>query len=429
MNHPIAASSTGLSPASSSPSGARRALTLLLLLNMLCYADRYIIASITPALKREFLPGDPNANGISGLLTTAFILSYMVVAPICGWLADRYSRWLIIGLSVFVWTLACGATGLAMSFTALICTRIFLGVGEAGYGPAAPTILSDLYPIEKRGQVLAWFFMAIPVGSALGYAFGGMMIEHWRWAFFLVVPPGMLLAFLSMRMTDPRNAKFGTTAKPQAADYLSLLRIPSLMANFLAQAAMSFAIGGLSVWAPTYLSEQRGIPEAQAGVAFGAILAVGGLVSTLFGGWLGDKLQKRYKSSYFLVSGTGMLLGFPATLAMLWVPFPYAWGCIFLAVFFLFMNIGPSNTALANVTPPAMRASAFAANIFVIHALGDVPAPPLMGWITDRSGGNWNTSFILVSVVMLLAGAIWLMSTRSLVKDTEAVRLLEANDC
>lgn len=411
-------------PAASPDRQARRALALLLALNLFCYLDRYIIASIVPVLKAEFLPNDPNPNGISGLLATAFLVSYMVTAPIFGWLADRYSRWLIIGSSVALWSLASGATGLATSFTMLLCTRVFLGVGEAGYGPAAPTILSDLFPIEKRGRVLAWFYMAIPVGSALGYAFGGFMHEHWRWAFFLVLPPGLLLAAACWWMPEPRRAE--GKEKPKLADYKQLLRIPSLVTNILAQTAMTFAIGGLSNWAPTYFIEQRGIPARDAGVIFGAMLAIAGIFSTLFGGWLGDKLRSRFEGAYFLVSGAGMLLGFPATIAMLYVPFPYAWGCIFLAVFFLFMNTGPANTALANVTPPSMRATAFAANIFVIHALGDALSPPLMGWVTDKAHHNWNPAFWLVSTVMLVAGVTWIASRKALARDTARVVALEA---
>ncbi len=136
------------------------------------------------------------------------------------------------------------------------------------------------------------------------------------------------------------------------ADYRSLLKIPSLVANIFAQTAMTFAIGGLSVWAPTYISEERGQPLAKTNLIFGAILAVAGLISTLLGGWLGDKLRARFPGSYFLVSGVGMLLGFPATVGMLFVPFPAAWMLIFFAMFFLFFNTGPANTALANVTPP-----------------------------------------------------------------------------
>jgi MFS family permease len=405
---------------------ARRALALLLAINLFCYLDRYILAAVVPALKAEFLVGDPDANGKAGLLTTAFLLSYMITAPIFGWLADRFSRWLLIGVSVALWSIASGASGLAATFTALLATRVFLGIGEAGYGPAAPTIISDLYPVEKRGQVLAWFFMAIPVGSALGYAFGGL-INHWlgwHWAFYLVAPPGLLLAAACWFMPEPRRATTSDIqGKPRLSDYWKLFRIPSLVTNILAQTAMTFAIGGLSVWAPTYIHEDRGIPLAQADLIFGGILVVAGLISTLLGGWLGDKLRSRFPGAYFLVSGTGMLLGFPMTIAMLYVPFPFAWGFIFAAMFFLFLNIGPSNTALANVTPPAMRATAFALNILVIHAFGDALSPWLIGWIKDH--GTWNAAFWTVSLVMLVAGLIWIFSMHALARDTDAVTATE----
>ena len=406
--------------------GARPALALLLAVNLFCYLDRYILASIIPAIKAEFLRGDPDANGKAGLLTTAFLVSYMLTAPLFGWLADRFSRWLIIGISVALWSLASGATGLAGTFIALLITRIFLGIGEAGYGPAAPTIISDFYPVERRGTVLSWFFMAIPVGSALGYALGGWInkILGWRWAFYVVTPPGLLLAFLCFLMPEPRRFA-GVTSRPKAtwADYKGLIRIPSLVTNILAQTALTFAIGGLSVWAPTYIHEGRGQPLEQTDLIFGGILVVAGFLSTLFGGWLGDTLRRRHPGSYFIVSGFGMLLGFPATIAMLYTPFPAAWGFVFMAIFFLFMNTGPSNTALANVVPPSMRATAFAMNILVIHLFGDALSPWLIGWIKDH--GTWNAGFFTVSTVMLVAGIIWLTSSHALVRDTEAAERAE----
>jgi MFS family permease len=399
--------------------GARATVGLLLAINLFCYLDRYILAAVIPTIEHDFLPGDPNANGKAGLLTTAFIFSYMLTAPIFGWLADRYSRWIIIGISVGLWSLASGATGLAATFTALLLTRVFLGIGEAGYGPAAPTLISDFYPVAKRGQVLAWFFMAIPVGSALGYALGGK-INHllgWRWAFYLVLPPGLVLAALCFFMREPAREQ---AHRPKAswADYRGLIRIPSLVTNILAQTALTFAIGGLSAWVPAYMYFGRGIPLDKADFYFGIILVVAGFTSTLFGGWLGDALRPRFPGSYFLVSGCGMLLGFPCTIAMLYTPFPAAWIFVFLAIFFLFMNTGPSNTALANVTPPPMRATAFALNILVIHLLGDAISPPLIGWIKDH--GSWNAAFFTVSSVMLVAGIIWLCSAHSLVRDTQA---------
>jgi len=263
--------------------------------------------------------------------------------------------------------------------------------------------------------------MAIPVGSALGYEVGGLMNGHfgWRSAFYVAAPPGLLLAALCYFMPEPKRAGSAGDPKPRLADYRKLLRIPSLVTNILAQTALTFAIGGLSVWAPTYIFEERGIPLKEANTIFGAILVVTGLVATLLGGWLGDRLSRRYPGAYFLVSGTGMLIAFPFTIAMLYLPFPLAWVAIAIAMFFLFLNIGPSNTAIANVTPPAMRATAFALNILVIHALGDALSPWLIGFIKDH--GSWNLSFFTVSTVMLLAGIIWLCSMKSLARDTAAV--------
>ena len=185
----------------------RAALILLLSINLFNYIDRYILAAVLPTLKHEFLAGDPNQNGKAGLWTTAFLITYMCTAPVFGWLADRFSRWLLIGISVAVWSLASGWSGLATSFAMLLFTRVFVGIGEAAYGPAAPTIIADLYSIKSRGRILAWFYAAIPVGSAFGYMFGGKVADTlgWRWAFYLVVPPGLLLGACCLLMRDPRS--------------------------------------------------------------------------------------------------------------------------------------------------------------------------------------------------------------------------------
>jgi MFS transporter, Spinster family, sphingosine-1-phosphate transporter len=146
---------------------------------------------------------------------------------------------------------------------------------------------------------------------------------------------------------------------------------------------------------------------------------VAGLTATLLGGYVGDKLRPRYPGSYFLVSGSAMLIGFPLSVAMLSIPFPWAWVFIFLACFCLFFNTGPTNTILANVTHPSIRASAFALNILVIHALGDVISPLVIGAITDASGQDMNLAFLLVSGMILVGGLLWLWGARFLEADTK----------
>jgi predicted MFS family arabinose efflux permease len=421
--------------------GARAALILLLIINFFNYIDRYILAAAFTNIRQELLPDDPRANEKLGWLAMAFLVSYTVIAPLFGKLADSVSRWWLIGIGVILWSLASGASGLAgeivllsgsivlSGYTVLFITRCFVGVGEGAYGPTAPTVISDLYPVSMRGQVLAWFYAAIPVGSALGFAFGGQIASStlgWRWAFYLVTPPGILLGLWCFFMREPLRgqADLGAVTGKRAthlADYLDLLKTPSYVLNCLGMAAMTFALGGLAWWLPDYIVTDRGVKPLFGGVApsvmFGGLTALAGLTATILGGLVGDWLRPRFPGSYFAVSGFAMLLGFPMILLVLWTPFPACWIMIFLAEFFLFFNTGPTNAILANVTHPAVRAGAFAVNIFVIHILGDVISPPIIGFTRDRTG-NLHLGFVLVSVMTLIGGILWLWGTRYLEEDT-----------
>ena len=406
--------------------GAYSALALLLGINLFNYIDRQVLAAVEPEIRAAFFaPNDPNAMASTGLLGDAFLVTYMISAPLLGWLADRFSRWIIVGSAVALWSFATGASGLAGSFAILFATRILVGIGEGGYGPAAPTILADLFPIEKRGRILAIFCSAIPVGSALGYVLGGQIGARygWRWAFYLVVPPGLLLALLCFFRTDPERTRRQETAcemrlGKRISRYLSLFRIRSFTFNTFAQAAMTFAVAGLGFWIAEYL-RFRGQPAASAKTLFGAITVVAGLTSTLIGGWLADRLRPKVPSADFLVSGGGMILACPIFVTALYLPFPTAWVPMFLAIFCLFLNTGPSNTAIANVALPSVRAMAFALNIFVIHVLGDLLAFPSIGFVAGHS--DIRIAFLFVTGVMLVSGLIWLAGMKFLPDDTRAV--------
>ena len=405
--------------------GARTALLLLLAINLFNYIDRQILAAVEPQIRETFFAAnDPNAMVTTGILGTAFLVTYMLSAPALGWLSDRFSRWVIVGCAVLLWSLASGASGLAATFGILLLTRVFVGIGEGGYGPAAPTILADMFPIEKRGRVIAIFCAAIPVGSALGYVLGGLINAHlgWRWAFYLVAPPGILLGLLCFTRRDPRGlrAGFAETKAIGLTGYLALFRTRSYLFNTLAQTAFTFAVGGLGFWLAAYL-RYRGQPESGK-MVFGGITVIAGLGATLLGGVIADRLRPRIPGAYFLVSGVGMLVAFPLFAAALFLPFPTAWWFIGAAIFFAFLNTGPSNTAIANVSAPSVRATAFAMNILVIHTLGDAAAFPTIGYVA----GHWNMTiaFLLVSAMMLLAGVFWLTGMKYLARDTAAIEAL-----
>jgi MFS transporter, Spinster family, sphingosine-1-phosphate transporter len=246
------------------------------------------------------------------------------------------------------------------------------------------------------------------------------------------MPPGILLGLACLWMRDRRGAEAGGGRAAPAhgwKEYSQLARIPSYVINTLAMAAMVFALGALAFWMPRYVYEfrhQDKPPGVEASLEdvnwiFGVVTVLAGITATLIGGWLGDKLRPRWSGAYFLVSGLGMLLGTPLFLLVLVTPFPAAWGLIFLTEFCLLLNNGPGNAALANVTRPSIRASAFAINIFLIHLLGDAVSPPMVGWITDLAGGNMNVGFAAVSVAMAVSGILWLAGMRFLAADTAAV--------
>ncbi len=434
-------------------SGARAALILLLVINLFNYIDRQVLAAVLPSIEKSYTEHDaaskeatatenapepakvvPPSKQKLGYLQAAFMFSYFLFAPLFGLLADRTSRWKIIGVGVILWSLASGASGLAPTLFILFLTRCAVGLGEAAYGPAAPTIISDLYPISMRGKVMAWFYVAIPVGSALGYVLGGLVLKHigdWRWAFYLVTPPGILLGIWCFFMPEPSRGQSertgAVTRRATWEDLSSLLRTPSYVLCSLGMTAMTFAMGGIAFWLPYYLVIAHGKDPGEANYTFGLIVVLSGLSATILGGIAGDRLRKRFPGSYFLVSGIAMLVGFPMIALVLVSNGTWLWVCIFMACFALFFNTGPTNTILANVTHPQIRASAFAINIFVIHALGDAVSPAIIGGIADLWGTENDESikaglqagFLAVSAFVFLGGLLWLWGLRYLERDTK----------
>ncbi len=406
---------------------ARLAVALLFSVNFLNYIDRYVIAAVAPLLQGEFGLNDAQL----GLIGSMFMVAYMAFSPIAGVLADRYPRRYFVGGGVIVWSLATVASGFAAGFRQLLAARSMIGVGEAGFGGVAPTLISDLFPKEKRGRMLAYFYVAIPVGSALGFLLGGFVGEHWGWrqAFFIAGGPGLVLGLLAFLMAEPpRGAGDGVAKSEHRFDWRSILelaRTPSFLHTTLGMSAMTFALGGMAYWMPTFFHRERGLPLDEANTLFGGMTVASGLVGTFLGGWLGDWLLKRTPKAYLLVSGWGMLLGVPfAVLGLmtearaLYVP------AIFVAQVLVFLNTGPANAVLVNVALPEIRASAVAASIFVYHLFGDVPSPILIGRASDVFG--LERALLLTSAAMAVSGIFYLWGARSLGADTDRVQRIVA---
>ncbi len=483
------------------PRGAWSVLALLILMSLFNYIDRQILSATLPRIETEpsfGLLGRADAKFLKNSLATAFLVTFMMLAPLFGWLGDRVKRrWRLIGIAIIFWSLASGGSGLAATFAVLLFTRCLIGVGQAAFGPVSIALLSDVFPPQRRGIAIGLVSAAIPVGSAMGFALGTLMADSalgWRWAFYLVVPPGVALGVVCFFMKEPARGQSEAVAVAERKlgwwESITLcLGIRSYLLATAGYTAMTFVTGGIAVTVIDYVHERQGIyivsnealaridanqtlrnqlapimdrrydgsdsfkqavrslvsadkfgllwgplreasrshdsPElGPVGIYFGGITAVGGLLATLTGSYLAQRMRRRRPYAEFAVSAAGAFLGLPFLLAFLFVPFPYAWIMLFLAVFGLFLNMGPVNAILANVTPPAVRSTAFALNLFLLHALGDVISPPIIGIMTDRF--DWTTAYLMVIGMIVICGALWSWGCLYLERDTERAPLLLA---
>ncbi|HEY3851572.1 MAG TPA: MFS transporter, partial [Steroidobacteraceae bacterium] len=402
-------------------SSAGVALGVLAFINLFNYLDRYLVSALVESLKHsELALTDTQA----GSLMSGFLIVFALVAPMFGALGDRMSRPRLIAFGVGCWSIATALSGVAWNFTSLFVARASVGVGEAAYVTIGPSLLSDYFPRNRRGRVMAIFFCAIPVGSALGYVVGGLMDVHfgWRMAFFVAGIPGIVLALLCLGLHDPPRGSQDDDASSESAEraaaspksgerrlfssYLQLLRNKPYVLTILGYVAYTFALGGLAFWMPAFLERMRGIPREQATVSFGTIVVITGFIGTFAGGWLGDYCTRYSQRAYLWISAIATLIAAPFAWLALTAPSQTVYVvCMVVAQLMMFLSTGPINAAIMNLVLPTQRASANALGVFTIHLLGDVPSPIIIGMLSDAS--SLSQAVKIVPVAILIAAAIW----------------------
>jgi MFS family permease len=383
-------------------------LALLSGLNLVNYLDRYIVAAVGPKLAEELGLSDSKF----GFVVTAFMIGYFATSPIFGALGDRFPRKGLIALGVAVWSLATVGSGLTETFAAMIASRVVVGVGEASYATLAPTIIDDLAEPAKKNRWLAIFYVAIPVGSALGYLVGGQL-EHafgWRSAFFIAGGPGLVLALLALAIEEPKRVMRTKDAGASAnfrATAVRLFRIPLYRDTVIGYTAQTFALGGFAAWAPKYLYQVIGLDLKTADYWFGLILVVTGLLATFVGGQLGDRWPGEDRARANLrVCAMSTAIGVPfAALCLVTSSAVGFFAAIAAAEFAIFLSTSPVNAVILGSVPSELRASAMATSIFAIHLLGDMISPPLIGAISDAS--SLRLGMVVLPVALGAATLVW----------------------
>jgi len=361
----------------------RTALALLTALNLFNYIDRSVLFAVQDLVKKEF----PRSDADFGLLTSVFFIFYMCAAPFMGPLSVRFSRKAVIIGGALVWSGATLLTAFTHNFTELLIRHTLVGIGEASFVILSPIFVADMFPENQRGRVMGIFYLAIPVGTALGYVIGGIVgpAYGWRVPFYVGAAPGVLLAFLLLFIPEPPLGLFDPEEKTPSRDTLKgLAKNPAFLTASLGMAMMTFALGGLQVWMPTFLHRVHGYTLGQANQLFGLSIAVNGLFASLAGGFLSDYILRRTQAAHYLVSAVSLGLGIPAMWIALFTSGNRMIAGIFVAEFLLLLNTGPLNAAVINSVGPHIRAAALAVNIFIFHLLGDVPSAWLIGYMSDR---------------------------------------------
>jgi MFS family permease len=405
----MAMAATATKPRGTAVAGATVALVLLTAMNFVNYLDRYILPAVQEQVKGEFHLTDSQI----GSLTVWFFVAYVLSSPLTGWLGDKFPRKPMIVIAALGIAAMNFWTASVHSYVSLNLRHAALGIGEASFGIFAPALLADFYAEDRRNAALTVFNVAIPVGAALGYLAGGnIAASHgWRMAFVASAVPGAVIALLILFfMREPQRTGGVRKAQMEKGSVLSLLKNKAYLTSILGYAAVTFSLGGISFWMPSFLQRVDGREIGAAGTIMGGITVVCGLGGTVCGGLLAQWWSKRTGKALYLVPAISALLAVPPAVLCFFGPTSVTLPALGAAVFLIFLGTGPVNAATLNAVPANLRATAMAGQLFALHVFGDLPSSKIIGVISDHS--NLRLGLGVTLVTMVIGGAIFFVGAR-----------------
>jgi MFS family permease len=396
-------------PRAGAVTGAVIALVLLTAMNFVNYLDRYILPAVQEQIKHEFTLTD---NQI-GSLTLWFMVAYVCVSPITGWLGDRFPRKPMIVVAALAIAAMNFLTASVHGYAELNFRHAALGIGEACFGIFAPALLADFYAESQRNRVMTIFNIALPLGAATGYEAGAWVAAHhgWRMSFIVSAVPGVLVALLILFfMREPQRTGAVEKAKTDKASVLSLAKNKAYLTSILGYAAVTFSLGGISWWMPSFLHREAGYSIEAAGALMGPIIVVAGLGGTALGGWLAQWWSRKTPKALYLVPSLSAALTIAPAVVCFFGPKSLIVPSLSTAVFLIFLGTGPVNAATLNAVPANLRATAMAGQLFAIHVLGDMPSSKVIGMISDAS--NLRIGMAATLVAFAVGAVIFFIGSR-----------------
>jgi MFS transporter, Spinster family, sphingosine-1-phosphate transporter len=450
---------------------------LMFIINFLNYLDRWIFTGLSPVIQQDLRIDDFQI----GLLSSAFLLVYTIVALPLGFLADRIARKTIVALGVAVWSLATAFTGIVSNFASLLGVRAILGIGEGSYYPAGTPMLAAYFQPSRRASIISRWSVGALVGAAVGFLLAGVFSSPgaWRYAFFFTGVPGLIFAFLVWRTREKTRHEDDPPAEHLEGEGRSFfsrlrayLRIPTVRVIIALHALGFFALTGVTTYLAIFLSDtygqvvvkrdqfgaiigrepgafpHAGLTPGMVPILAGGVVLVGGILGNLVGGIWANRLSRRHPGARVLTGGLGFLLAAPCVVIAVGAPsvlrqLPAYSGAsegtrvligvaIFtvfalLSAFFLNVYNGPVSAALLDVVPAAERGAAGGTELTMAHLFGDVYAAALIGALAETlnhalGGEQIGLALLLTCPVALIAsGVVGIWGSRFYARDVAAL--------
>ncbi|MFQ3201717.1 MAG: putative MFS family arabinose efflux permease [Zhongshania sp.] len=416
-------------PQSKPTSAAYYSLGLLTVVYSFNFIDRQLLAILQEPIKADLGLTDSHLGLLTGFAFAAFYVTAGI--PIARW-ADRANRRNIIALAVFVWSFMTSISGLAQNFVQLLFARIGVGVGEAGGGPPSHSIISDIFPVEKRATTMGIYSSGVSIGILFGFLLGGWLNEFfgWRVAFVVVGLPGILLAIIvRFTMDEPERGQSelrkASTTQPSLREVFSVLwNRPSFRYLSIGAALNAFAGYATANWIASFMIRSHSMTTGELGTWLAAILGLGGAIGMISCGYLSDKLGKSDKRWYMWMPMLALLIGIPFNIAAFTVETKYmALMCLVIPSIVINSFLGNVIAMTHGLVGLSMRATASAVLFFILNIIGLGLGPWSVGILSDALTPSLGASALgtallyIVPPIMALAAISFYAASRHLKAD------------
>ena len=407
-----------------STKAAYYALGILTIVYSINFIDRQLLSILQESIKADLMLSDAQLGLLTGF---AFALFYTFAGLPIASLADRSNRRNIVAISLTIWSGMTAISGLAQNYWQLLAARVGVGIGEAGGSPPSHSMISDIFPPEKRASAIGFYSTGISIGILFGFLFGGWLNEFfgWRVAFFVVGIPGVLLA-LVLYLTVPEPIRGLAENRASTGDNPSMMTVFKVLLSrrsflFMALGAAMNAFAGYSTanWVASFMIRTHQMPTGELGTWLALIIGVGGAIGVFGAGVIADKLGKTDKRWYMWVAVCACVISIPLQISTFWVDDPYtALMCMVIPSVLSNAYLGATIASVHGMVGLKMRAVSSALLFFILNMIGLGMGPTTVGLVSDLLVDQHGVDSLryammyIIPTAMFMSGVFYLVAAR-----------------